>query len=231
MKIETILSPSLFYQLENIEEKTVVVIDILRATSTISTILQNGASAVIPVREENEAKMYQDKGYLVGGERGGETIPGFDFGNSPFSYTPEMVKNKEVVLTTTNGTKCLDMASSAHTVITGAFLHLQSVIDFLAKEQRDTVLFCAGWKDRTNLEDSLFAGAVVQLLDAEFDDASLLCKQAYQICGNNLFQSLQNSNHFQRLAKKGVIKDIEYCCEIDLFDIVPVLQNGKLIVT
>ena len=113
MKVETILSPTLFYQIENVEHKVVVVIDILRATSTITTILHNGASAVIPVKEEKTAKNYKANGFLVGGEREGATIEGFDFGNSPFQYKPEIVANKEIVLTTTNGTKCIEISNNA----------------------------------------------------------------------------------------------------------------------
>lgn len=230
MKIETVLSPSLFHQITNLDEKTVVVIDILRATSTIATILNNGAKAVIPVREEAIAREYKAKGLLVGGEREGETIPGFDFGNSPFQYTPEIVKDNEIILTTTNGTKCLEMAKNANQVYTGAFLHLESLVEKLRSNDADIVLFCAGWKDRVNLEDSLFAGAVSHLLpDAEKDDASLLCENSYAVSSQNLFESLKKSNHFNRLASKGVIKDIEYCCLINQFNVVPQLIGNKLI--
>ena len=230
MKIETVLSPSLFSQIENLEDKVVVVIDILRATSTITTILANGASAVIPVREESIAEDYKAKGYLVGGERGGETIEGFDFGNSPFQYKPEIVQDKEIVLTTTNGTKCIEMSASAYQVVIGSFLNLSAVIKHLKNEQRDVVLFCAGWKDKVNLEDSLFAGAIAHMfMSATLDDSSLLCIDAYNAAKGNLFKALQNSNHFQRLASKGVTKDIEYCCEVDLINTIGILKKGKII--
>lgn len=230
MKIETILSPSLFHQISDIEQKAVVVIDILRATSTIVTILNNGASSVIPVKEEEDALIYQSQGYLVGGERGGETIPGFDFGNSPFQYSSELVNNKDVVLTTTNGTKCLEMSKNAKYVFTGAFLNLNILVDHIKTLNRDVVLFCAGWKDKVNLEDSLFAGAVAHLFPkAEIDDATLLCKHSYELTSSNIFEALKGSNHFLRLAGKGVIRDIEYCCMLNKIEIVPELKNGKLI--
>ncbi len=231
MQVETVLSPSLFHQIESIEDKIVVVIDVLRATSTITTIFENGASAVIPVKEEVIAQAYQANGYLVGGERGGETIPGFDFGNSPFHYKREIVAGKEVVLTTTNGTKCIEMSASANTVLIGSFLNLQAVVDYLKAAKRDVVLFCAGWKDRVNLEDSLFAGAVASLIgDANFDDASLLVKAAYDQTKHDLFGTLKQSNHFQRLEKKGVIKDIEYCCQTNISKLVPKLNDKKLVI-
>ena len=231
MRIETVLSPTLFDQIEGLENKTVVVIDILRATSTITTILNNGASSVIPVKEESEANTYKAKGYLVGGERGGETIEGFDFGNSPFHYKKEIVTNKEIVLTTTNGTKCIEMAARAHQVVIGSFLNLDAVVAYINNLNKDIVLFCAGWKNRVNLEDSLFAGAVASsFTDEELDDSTLLAIDAYQAAKGDLFEALQNSNHFQRLASKGVTKDIEYCCEVNTINITPILEAGKLII-
>lgn len=229
MRIETVLSPQLFSHVDDVEEKVVVVIDVLRATSTISTIINNGANAVIPVMDVDDAKEFKEQGYLVGGERGGETIPGFDFGNSPLQYHPELVNGRDVVLTTTNGTKCIEMSSEAHTVITGSFLNLSAVVRFIKHADRDVVLFCAGWKDLVNLEDSLFAGAVASQLDGEKNDATLLAIDGYECARNDLFKALKNSNHFQRLADKGVIKDIEYCCKSDLHDVVPTLIGGRLV--
>lgn len=229
MIIETVLSPKLFYQVQDVESKVVVVIDVLRATSTITTILQNGAAAVIPVLTAELAEDFKQKGYLVGGERGGETIPGFDFGNSPFHYTADLVANKEVVLTTTNGTKCIEMARNAHTVVAGSFLNLNAVVDFIQKTDRDVVLFCAGWKDRVNLEDSLYAGAIASVLKGTKDDASILCCDSFKASKENLFEALKCSNHFQRLKSKGVVKDIEYCCQMSTSDVVPVLHEGKLV--
>ncbi|MBT6234765.1 MAG: 2-phosphosulfolactate phosphatase [Bacteroidetes bacterium] len=230
MQIETVLSPTLFSQISDVEHKTVVVIDILRATSTITTILHNGADAVIPVREASIAQEYKSKGYLVGGERGGETIPGFDFGNSPFHYKKEIVTGKEIVLTTTNGTKCIEMASHAHQVVVGSFLNLVAVVNHLRYMDKDVVLFCAGWKNRVNVEDSLYAGAVAQRLKSEeVDDATLLCIDAYDASKDNLFAALKKSNHFQRLASKGVTKDIAYCCETDIINSVGVLSTDRII--
>lgn len=230
MKVETILSPTLFYQIENVEHKVVVVIDILRATSTITTILHNGASAVIPVKEEKTAKNYKANGFLVGGEREGATIEGFDFGNSPFQYKPEIVANKEIVLTTTNGTKCIEMSNNAYQVVIGSFLNLDKVVEHINYLNKDIVLFCAGWKNKVNLEDSLFAGAVAcSFADEELDDSTLLCIDAYRAAQADLFKALQNSSHFQRLASKGVTNDIAYCCETSVMDSLGILKDGKII--
>lgn len=230
MKIETVLSPALFYQIEHLEDKVVVVIDILRATSTITTILHHGAAAVIPAKEEAVAQEYKAKGYLSGGERSGETIPGFDFGNSPFHYKKELIHGKEIVLTTTNGTKCIEMAQNAFQVVIGSFLNLNKVVEHITFMNKDIVLFCAGWKEKINLEDSLFAGAIASYFtDDDLDDSTLLCLDSYKVTKDHLFDTLRKSNHFRRLASKGVIEDIEYCCMQNTINSVGILKDGKLI--
>ena len=230
MKIETILSPLLFKNIDSIEKKIVVVIDILRASSTITTIIDHGAEALIPVVDEANALKYKNKDYLIGGERNGETISGFDFGNSPFHYKKNLVKDKTIVLTTTNGTRCVEMSSNASDVIIGSFLNLSAVANYLKNKNKDVVLFCAGWKNKVNLEDSLFAGALAKkLTNAHLDDSTLLCMDAFEMSGKDLFKTLQKSNHFQRLEKKGVINDIEYCCKLDTTNIVPILKDGLIV--
>ena len=175
-KIEVCLTPALL-DLYEIDNSIVVVIDILRATSSMVYGINNGATAIIPVAHVEDCLNYADKGYLLAAERNGEVVEGYDFGNSPFSYTADKVKDKTVVLTTTNGTKALHMArSKASQVVIGAFLNLQSLCDWLKIQEKDVLLLCAGWKDQFNLEDTLFAGAVVNQLRksfVHFDDASV----------------------------------------------------------
>ncbi|NBV56455.1 MAG: 2-phosphosulfolactate phosphatase [Bacteroidetes bacterium] len=230
MKIQTVISPSLFSQIESIEDKIVVVIDILRATSTITTIINNNAKALIAVKKESGALEYKNDDYLIGGERNGETIPGFDFGNSPFDYKKDLVRNKTVILTTTNGTKCIEMSSNASEVIIGSFLNLTAVVNYVQGKGKDIVLFCAGWKDKVNLEDSLFAGAfALKIQNAIKDDSTLLCMKAYENGKEDLFETLKKSNHFNRLKNKGVVDDIKYCCNIDTTDVVPKLKRGLIV--
>tara|TARA_Y100000385_G_scaffold100687_1_gene104039 strand:- start:1493 stop:2188 length:696 start_codon:yes stop_codon:yes gene_type:complete len=230
MKIETILSPLLFRHIDSIEKKIVVVIDILRATSTITTIIDHGAKALIAVVDEANALKYKNEDYLIGGERNGETISGFDFGNSPFHYKKNLVKDQTIILTTTNGTKCIEMSSNASDVVIGSFLNLSAVANYLKNKDKDVVLFCAGWKDKVNLEDSLFAGALAQkLTNAELDDSTLLCMKAYENRKEDLFETLKKSNHFNRLKNKGVVNDIKYCCNMDITDVVPKLNKGLIV--
>ena len=122
------------------------------------------------------------------------------------------------------------MSSNASDVVIGSFLNLSAVANYLKNKDKDVLLFCAGWKDKVNLEDSLFAGALAQkLTNAELDDSTLLCIDAFEMCGKNLFKTLQKSNHFQRLERKGVIRDIEYCCKLDTTNIVPILKDGLIV--
>ncbi|MBP9550033.1 MAG: 2-phosphosulfolactate phosphatase, partial [Chitinophagales bacterium] len=157
--IEVCLTPALWYQHDFIG-KNVVVIDIIRATSTIASALFHGVHKMIPVETVDEAEQYLAKGFLVAGERDGYRIPHFNFGNSPFEFMGEEVKGKDIIHTTTNGTRCVLMAKGAHNIIAGSFLNMESILNWIKGENRDTILFCAGWKDHYNMEDALFAGAV-----------------------------------------------------------------------
>eukprot|EP01132_Coremiostelium_polycephalum_P014503 gene14503-17603_t len=185
-KIEVCLTPALL-DLYAIEESIVVVIDILRATSSIVYGIDNGAEAIIPVAQVEDCLSYKDHGYLLAAERNGEVVEGYDFGNSPFSYTSEKVAGKTVVLTTTNGTKAL---------------HLD--------QDKNVLLLCAGWKDQFNLEDTLFAGAVVNRLRASFvhfDDSSVASEDLYVLARQDLRAYLSKSSHSHRLAALNIEQD------------------------
>src|ERR1700761_3265973 len=154
------LTPALL-PLYNVAEYVVVVIDIFRATSSICYGIENGAEAIIPVAQVEECSAYREKGfdYLLAAERNGEVVNGFDFGNSPFSYTKEKVEGKTIVLTTTNGTHALHLSRSAKKVVIGSFLNLIAICNWLKTQQDDVLLVCAGWKNNFNLEDTMFSRA------------------------------------------------------------------------
>src|SRR5687767_10747198 len=159
----TCLSPALLH-LYDVRDCIVVVIDVLRATSTIATALNNGAREIIPVDSvERCIQLGKELDCVTAGERDGQVAEGLQYGNSSFEYPPEFIKGKILVLTTTNGTKLLHMAlaKGATEIITGAFINLTSVCDHLVKMKRNVILGCAAWKDKPNMEDTLFAGAVV----------------------------------------------------------------------
>lgn len=232
-QINVCLSPALIPLFE-VEKYIVVVIDIFRATSSICYGIDNGAEAIIPVAEVEECLGYQGKHphYLLAAERNGEVVTGFDFGNSPFSYTKEKVEGKTVVLTTTNGTHALHLSRKAKKVVIGSFLNLSAINEWLKAQQDDVLLVCAGWKNNFNLEDTIFAGAVAdQLIPAGFipDDAAIAACDLYQLAKNDLDGYLKKTSHSERLKKLGIEKDIAFCLQIDITSAIPVLDGERLV--
>lgn len=230
--IEVCLTPALL-NLYDIENSIVVVIDILRATSSITYGIDNGATAIIPVSHVEDCLAYADQGYLLAAERNGEVVAGYDFGNSPFSYTAEKVAGKTIVLTTTNGTKAMHMARErAHQVVVGSFLNLQALTDWLKVQDKDVLLLCAGWKDKFNLEDTLFAGAVVNKLRKDFvhfDDSCVVAEDMYLLAKDDLRTYLHKSSHSHRLAQLNIEEDVQFCLKQDICQAIPVLEGEKLV--
>jgi len=174
------------------EYDIIVVIDVLRATSAICAAFEHGVKAIIPVATVEEAREYQQKGYLVGAERKGQIVEGFDFGNSPYSFMKEELKGKEVVLSTTNGTKALSIASDAPTVVVGSLLNLDALCEWLEQQDQNILCLCSGWQDKFNLEDTICAGAISEYLigTGKFtseEDSSIAAKYCYlSACVNPL---------------------------------------------
>ncbi|MGN6180672.1 MAG: 2-phosphosulfolactate phosphatase [Mucilaginibacter sp.] len=232
-KVNVCLSPALIPLFE-VEKHIVVVIDIFRATSSICYGIDNGAEAIIPVAEVEECLAYQEihPHYLLAAERNGEVVAGFDFGNSPFSYTKEQVAGKTIVLTTTNGTHALHLSRNAKKVVIGSFLNLSAINEWLKAQQDDVLLVCAGWKNNFNLEDTMFAGAVAnQLIPAGFtpDDAAIAAFDLYQLAKNDLDGYLKKTSHSERLKKLGIEKDIAFCLQVDIATAIPVLDGERLV--
>jgi 2-phosphosulfolactate phosphatase len=234
--LHTSLSPALLH-LYDVSNSIVVIIDVLRATSTIATALYNGARHVIPVDSVSECiRIGKDCQGITAGERDGKVAEGLEFGNSPFEYPSSFIKDKSLVLTTTNGTKLLHMAlaSSAKGIITGSFPNISAVCDYLIAEQQPVILGCAAWKDRINIEDTLFAGAVIDRVKEDFEincDASMIAARLYEEAKPGLFEFLKNNNasHYHRLAKYGLEKDIRYCLTEDVANVLCKFDGEKLI--
>jgi len=230
-EIEVCLSPTLIPSY-TIEGRIVVVIDIFRATSSICYGFENGADMIIPVASVEECLSYEGKGFLLAAERNGEVVNGFDFGNSPFSYTKEKVAGKTVVLTTTNGTHAIKQASAASKIIIGSFLNLNILCDWLDKQSEDVLLLCSGWKNKFNLEDTLFAGAVVHQMKNKFShhcDAAIAAEDMYLLAKDNLREYLYKSSHSQRLKELNIEDDIQFCLKQNICNVIPVLEDGKLV--
>lgn len=229
--IDVCLSPDLI-GLYDLEGKIVVVVDILRATSVMVTAMAHGAKEIIPVATLDEAKSYLEKGFLCAAERGGAQVDGFPLDNSPFSYMNEDIQGQPIVITTTNGTLAITKSTTADQVLVGAFLNIQAVADYIVEQDKDVVVHCAGWKGKTNMEDTLFAGALVELLTETHDlacDTAHLSLKYYQSVKDNLFETVKNSAHAKRLNKLHVIKDIEFCVNLNTYEVVPRLEGEKLV--
>lgn len=233
LKLEVAFSPALFAGCD-LNNAVVVVIDVLRATSAICTAFESGVEKVIPVSTIEEALSYKEQGFLVGAERDGEQIPGFDFGNSPYSYKNPELKGKTVVLTTTNGTKAINMAKEADMVVAGAFTNISALTIWLESLDKNVVFLCSGWKGRFNLEDSLFAGAVIDRLSqnykyGELSDAALASKYLFHTADADPYKFLRNSSHRRRMHRLNLKKDIKYCLTLDQTQIIPILKNNELV--
>lgn len=232
--VEVCHSPALYPVYEN-KDSIVVVVDILRATSAICTAFEYGAEKIIPVATIEEAKAYKDKGFLAGAERDAVMVSGFDFGNSPYSYMGEKIKGQTIALTTTNGTQAIEAAKNAYRVVIGAFTNFTSLCNYLMSQDRAVLLLCAGWKDKYNLEDALFAGAVTIELakkpsfSENIADSAWACRYLYEANMENRFRFFKNASHSKRLAKLNLKKDIKYCFSLDKTGIIPVLRDGCLV--
>ena len=236
-KIFTCLSPALI-NIYDISNSIVVIIDVLRATSTITTALYNGAASVIPVATVPRCvELGKALGGITAGERDGKVAEGLSYGNSPFEYPREFIEGKVLVLTTTNGTKLLHMAldQGAEEIITGSFPNLTAVCDYLIKSDKNVLLGCSAWKDRVNIEDTLFAGAVVSRIKDHFSvecDSSKLAESLYHEAGPDRFEFMKKreATHYHRLMKYDLEKDIRYCLTEDQANVLPIFQGDRLVV-
>ncbi len=220
------------------ENSIVVVNDIFRATTAMCTAFESGVKGIIPVFTVEEAREYKNKGYLVGAERNGVKLDGFDFGNSPFDYMDKaLLKDQVIVMTTTNGTRAINMAKGGHQLVIGSFSNLTAISEWLAKQNRDVIILCSGWKGRINLEDTLFAGALTEALvelgafnlQSEVEDSGLLAMYSYQLAKDDPYLFLMNSSHRRRLKNLNLKEDIRFALTPDTTKIIPVLKDGVLV--
>ncbi len=231
-KVETCFSPIMYPYFEN-KDAIVVVVDILRATTAIGTAFMNGIKKIIPVSTLEEAKEYKNKGYLVAAERDGIVKDFADFGNSPFNFSRENVGEKEVVYSTTNGTNTIMLAKDSYKVIIGSYLCISAIADYIIKEDRDALLLCAGWKNKFNLEDSLFCGALAEKL-LKNNKYSTICDSTkaaidlWELAKPNPYGYILKSAQKGRLQKNGLDDVIEFCHQEDQTEIIPYLKDNYL---
>jgi 2-phosphosulfolactate phosphatase len=231
----TCFSPALLH-LYTLTDAVVVIIDVFRATSTIAAALHNGANTVIPVDTVAKAIDLSKKiNAIAAGERDGQIAEGLQHGNSPLEYSKEFIAGKNLVLTTTNGTKLLQMAlqNNADTVITGSFPNLQNVCNYILAQNKNVVLGCSGWKDRFNIEDTMFAGAVINQVKKHFTihcDASLTAEMLYKSAKKDIIAFAPKLTHYHRLVERfGLIDDIKFCLTPNLAPVLPLYKDGRLV--
>jgi 2-phosphosulfolactate phosphatase len=231
-RIEVCYSPALFPYYEN-REAIVVVTDILRASSAIVTAFMNGVERIIPVGTLEEAKKYKEQGYMVAAERDGIVRDFADFGNSPYNFTRERVRGKVIVYSTTNGTQAIRLASTGRQVLIGAYLNISALARHIREAGHDLLILCAGWKNKYNLEDTLFAGALAEqvLEDRDFYticDATLGAMDLYDAAKKDMMGYIQKVAQRHRLKKNSLDDVIGYCHENDLTELVPVYREDHL---
>jgi 2-phosphosulfolactate phosphatase len=231
-RLEVCLSPAI-YDKHADDENLVVIVDILRATSSICAAIHNGVKKLIPVATVEEAREMKNRGYMVASERDGYVLDFADFGNSPFNFIPEIVKNKEIVYSTTNGTRCIHLASHSKAVVIGSFLNISSLAEWLIAQNAPVLIFCASWKDRFSLEDTVFAGALAErLLDSgKFEsicDAVTASVDLWNLAKGDLKRYILKSAQKTRLASKGLDDCIDYCLTADQTDVIPAFKDDCL---
>jgi len=219
-----------YYELEG---KIAVVIDVFRASSAICAGLHNGVALIIPVASFEQALSYQKLGYKVAAEREGQVVKGFDYGNSPIGLMDQALKGHDLVLTTSNGTDAIEKSLPAKEMLVGGFVNSSAIKHYLAQKEADVILICAGWKNRFNLEDSLFAGQLIHEMEGKNTvgcDGALAAEQLYLGMQNNVKGFLKQASHFQRLKNLGIEEDIDFCLSLDKAPVVPYYNGISLTV-
>ncbi|MGL5350323.1 2-phosphosulfolactate phosphatase [Cetobacterium sp.] len=218
---------------KNLKGKNIVVIDVLRATSVMVTAFKNGAQSIFPFENIDDTKQayYLNNNGLLAGERKGLKIEGFHFGNSPLDFTPEKIDGKNIFMTTSNGTRAIKNAKGYDNLYIASYLNLSAVANILLKDEKDTVILCAGTDDEFSLDDALCAGMIVNKISEQIkiqtNDATLSL-QILANLSNNIKTTLENSKHYSYLKSIGYENDLEYCIQKDICNVVPFYKNGVI---
>jgi 2-phosphosulfolactate phosphatase len=240
MKIDLSFSAGQFDDLQ-LRDKNVVVLDVLRASSTITVALNNGAREIIPVASIESAVKISGSLFgevtLRGGERNGKTIEGFNLGNSPLEYNESAVKGKSIIYCTTNGSVAMAKSRYARTLIVGSFLNLTTVVDFIREEKKDFLFICAGRLNSIgyfSLEDAVCAGMMIQKLmkdeslEITLSDSAKAALALYKSFGRSILKMLKISEHGKYLIEIGFADDLKICAAVDSIPVLPVQIENKI---
>ncbi len=218
--------------------RAAIVIDVIRASTSIAMALHHGCAGIIPVREQDEARALAATlggGVLLAGERRAAKIPGFDLGNSPGEFSRERVAGKTVVLTTTNGTRAFQALDSAREVVVCAFVNVSAVARWLARAGLDVMIVCAGRRGQFCLEDAVGGGMLIDRLLRVLDggmtlsDGARAARMLYTVHQDDLLGMLRDCEWGRGLAREGFGADLEICAQVDLTGTVPVMRDGRLV--
>jgi len=231
MRIDIIVSADDIKK-EKIKDKTVVVIDMLRATSVITTAMSNGCKGVIPVLTVDEvARIVKDskEEFMLGGERNALKIEGFNYSNSPLEYTRQAIDGKTLIMTTTNGTKAIKGCIGASSILIGAMLNAKAIAQRIVKLNKDVVIVNAGTYGEFSIDDFLCSGyiinCVLKLAQIELTDIAVTSHYIY-MNNEDIHNFIKYANHYKTIMKLGLSEDLEYCCQKDIIDIVPEYKDG-----
>lgn len=232
--IEVVFSPALI-QFHDVKNKIVVVIDILRATSSICVAFQTGVKKILPVATPEECKIYKEFDFVIAAERNAMKVENFDLGNSPFEFENPLLAGKSIAFTTTNGTKAIKLAkeNGAAKIVIASFLNIDFLCNWLLHQNESVVLLCSGWKDKFNIEDSLFAGAVVLQLEKDFIvdcDSAIAAKSLYSQHETNLEEIIRQSSHAKRFKLLHLqTDDVSFCLQKNTTPLLPILEDEYLV--
>lgn len=234
MKIEVVCKVD-EVKFDEIKHRTVIVIDVLRASSTIAAALAHGASEVIPVETIGQARMYKGEQYILAGERYGKRVCGFPLTNSPTEMTNAPLHGHSLVLTTTNGTRAIHKSWKADTILIGSFLNGLACAKMAQQLRKDITILCAGSRQQFALEDGICSGYLLSLLqqgvpELIINDFGMAMLAAFHGYKNNLFQVLRTTATGKRLVQAGNEEDIGFCAQQDLYSFVPTLRSESIIV-
>jgi len=229
--IEVILSPALFEYRTTKGDCTVVVVDVLRATTAFCAAFESGIKSIIPVSGLDKLLEFKKKGYLTAAERDGNKVDFADYGNSPTVFLKSDLSGKNLAYSTTNGTQAVEMAKQSTVITVAAFANLNAVNNWIISRQRNVIILCSGWKNTFSLEDTLCAGALAELLEqsgkfSHICDASEAALSLWKSSGYELNDVVRKANHYQRLVRLGQQDDLQHCFRLNTSKAVPV-WDGK----
>ena len=237
MRIDVYFSPAQVDEMQ-LRDKNVIVIDVLRASSTIATALKNGAREIIPVGSIESAVKVSGNLFgdvvLRGGERNGKIITGFNLGNSPTEYTEEAVKGKSIIFCTTNGSTAMVKARYAKRMAVAGFINITAAVQFIREAGEDFSIVCAGKQQLFCVEDAVCAGMIVKLLTedgavpAELNDAAVAANILYKTVGKNLLKMAKSCDHGRYLIEIGFESDLKICVDVDSIPALPLLIGNVI---